>query len=117
MPQNSVIGYDVGEDIWKEAPSLNIARNAHSSCVFNSKLFIFGGEDREGSLINTIESYEVEASEQKWNRIDLAALTPRIYSIFSPLSDSEAVIIGGDFKAVDGGWNLYADILKYSDDS
>lgn len=119
MPQNSTIGYDVAEDTWSLAPSFKIARNAHSSCVVGSKLYIFGGEDAEGTLINTIESYDVEGpvkneDELAWERINVDAVTPRIYSIVSPLSLSDVVIMGGDYKA-NGGWHLYADVVVYND--
>ena len=62
MPQNSTAIYNVKKDIWADGPSFNVARNAHSSCIVGSKVYIFGGEDVDGSIINMIESYDVEST-------------------------------------------------------
>ena len=86
IPQNSTAIYDIKKDIWTDGPPFNVARNAHSSCLIGSKVFIFGGEDIDGSIINTIESFDVEGQDQAWERINLEAVTPRIYSVVSPLN-------------------------------
>ena len=114
-PHGSLLIYDIAEDTWSEGAAFKVARNAHSSCVVNTKLFIFGGEDDYGMLVKTIESIEMAAPEQVWEQIVVEAFTPRIYAIVSPVSDTDAVIMGGDYKK-DGGWHLYADVIVYNDE-
>ena len=83
----SVFRFDLGNNQWEQARSMNEVRIRHSSCVLKNKLYVFGGYDDSGLLqsldvldveSSTLEVLDVESSLQssfRWSLINLVAIT------------------------------------------
>ena len=46
---NNVDYYDTAVNQWTHAPAMMAERSSHSSCCLKGKLYVFGGEDRDGT--------------------------------------------------------------------
>ena len=53
---DTVIEYDLIQNISRQAPTMRKARERHNSCVLDENLYVFGGEDKyKGTPIPSIE--------------------------------------------------------------
>ena len=98
--------YSITTNVWSSAPILNEARNSHSSCVLDGKIFAFCGSSTQDknrqlpsmeildaqAVVNGIENVE-------WLLISLTQMNanfePRSHPLVAPVSDDEIVILGG----------------------
>ena len=69
--------YEICTDTWREAPSLNLARESHSSCTVGTRIYIVCGWSYQTDT-DTIECLDVPAGTG-WELFRCAndALTPR----------------------------------------
>ena len=63
---------------------MNIARKSHSSCVVKSKLFVFGGSDKNSVLLDSIEVLDLGAGKV-WDLLTIPEFTARSMPIVSPV--------------------------------
>ena len=50
--------YDYSENQWKYVSDMNIARSSHAACVMRGKIYVVGGLDNDGNVVNEIECYD-----------------------------------------------------------
>ena len=59
---DSVDMYTISTDTWKQAPSLNQARDCHSSCVAARNIIcVFGGFGNVCQMLNSLELIDAKA--------------------------------------------------------
>ena len=59
----SVEEYDPETDTWSEKSPLSIARSYCGVCVFNNKIFLFGGLDDDNNGLDIVEAYYPETDQ------------------------------------------------------
>ena len=63
----SVEIYNLNRDSWAEGPSLNIARDSHTSCILGDRIYTFFGKSTQShEVLSTIEFLNVDAMEEGW---------------------------------------------------
>ena len=95
----SVDMYTIETDTWSQAPSLEVPRVNHSSCVAGDTLFIFGGRNNDYVKFNSIQMLRLDkffsGVPVAWEIIELYQITPRYYPVIAPFSATEVFIAGG----------------------
>jgi len=88
---------------------MNDVRREHSSCIMNTKLFVFGGF-REYFRLDSIECLETDSSGGSWELIHLPVFTKRTHPAVLAIDDNQIVILGG--------WDneRLNDVIVYNDD-
>ena len=54
----SVEKYNSAQNQWIYVSDMNIARCAHAACVMRGKIYVVGGLDNDGNVVNEIECYD-----------------------------------------------------------
>ena len=72
--QASCYRYEIDNDLWQDAPSMNIARMGHSSCQLQGYLYVFGGNGSDKAENNSVEklpivSDPVQQAGKQWELI------------------------------------------------
>ena len=81
----------------KILPIMNHARHSHSSLGISEQIYVFGGENQNGTDLNSIEKFS-SATGISWHEIELGeCFLPRIEPFVCTLSKSEIIIFGGRF--------------------
>ena len=82
-----------------------MARYVHSSTTSDNKLCcVFGGIGQNNAYLNTIEILNTASldSNEIWQLVLLDTITARILPVFYPLSATELVIMGGQYRSSEG---------------
>ena len=106
---DEVFCYQIGVDRWARAPSMTKSRSSHSSCVLVLDLYVFGGYDENGVLLDTIErlsnvNSRVGSLDGRWESFHIDGC--RISSpLMVPLKSEKILILGhsepdNDFNAI-----------------
>ena len=98
--------YNIIDDTWESAPSLNTPRARHAACVMKEKVYAFGGYSTVATF-NSIEILDLTAKTLTWDWVQPDGFLPRRDCIACPLNGNEIAILGGDNK---GDLN---DVLTY----
>lgn len=101
--------YSVAEDKWTEAPALNRARYHAATALLNGLLYAIGGFDAQ----NDVEVLDL-AHKTAWNSVKVAKSEINIGNSAAafPVSDSEIMILCGDFSTVAGLYDLQKGSIK-----
>ena len=105
-PIKSVEIYCVESDSWSIAPSLNQARERHSSCCLADYVYVAGDgmrgeEDDERKGIIYVERLKVRSIESlgaAWEVLSIQNFSffkPRFELLMAPVSETELVFLGG----------------------
>ncbi|CAF1257428.1 unnamed protein product [Rotaria sordida] len=54
----AVFKYDAGTDFWRTCDSMKAPRINFSVSIFDSKIYVLGGEGLKGAIIQTVEAYD-----------------------------------------------------------
>ena len=109
LTQDHLFAFDEqNDDTWKwregELPRLKEERHSHSSTAVGNNLVVAGGWS-DGNYISSIEllnlSVTYDQSSQWVTLKGQGKLTPRVFSVISPLSETKFAILGGIFKKND----------------
>lgn len=86
-------------------PCLNEGRYLHGSCAIGSKLYVVGGENTAGQLIDSIEFIQLLTGNKNeiysfvskyWSIVRIDGLGPRRNPLVSPLLENKLLIYGGN---------------------
>lgn len=73
----SVIVYDPFESIWSDAPALELRRSGHGAVVHDRKIWVVGGRDDQGRLVEEVEIFDLSAGS--WDILsDWTLESPRV---------------------------------------
>ena len=61
----SVERYDSWYDKWEALPNLKTARSQHASCAMDEALYVFGGEDTDFNLLDSVERLDLRGAQQQ----------------------------------------------------
>ena len=103
---STVSRYDIAKDIWESGlPQLILARNKHSACVLQAKVYVFCGRLINNcigySYLNSIEVIRetdlVPHSQARWQLIEVSEsiLAKRACPAVTAINDTEIAILGG----------------------
>lgn len=87
---------DANTGIWQQLPSLNVARSGHASSALGTSIYVVAGWNGK-NYMETIEFLDMAESELDWKIFMVTALSPRQLPSFSPISDTQLLIMGGDY--------------------
>ena len=94
VQHDTVFRYDIDYNAWATESLLQQARSSHSSCVQQSKVYVFGGWLGDNRL-DSIEFRDL-TTEDPWKLFQQqAAFTARDRPVVCPLSDQLILIMGG----------------------
>ena len=77
---SSVYCYEICTDRWVQAPSMREGRANHSSCILgdsikesSSMLYVCGGRDARGAIMNSIERLNLEQGQSalSWETLNI----------------------------------------------
>ena len=55
--QSACYFYNSTSNGWTNAPSLKVARYAHGMAMYKGKVYVYGGMDNIGTVLNSVEVY------------------------------------------------------------
>lgn len=99
--------YDPKKDNWVMLASMPEYRSQHAGCTYRKKLFISGGIDRYGFVLDSF--YEYDSTANSWKK--LSNLTPRADHVM--LRVGKKIYICGGWEEVDGLRRLVSAIERY----
>jgi len=99
----TVSRYEIATNSWSKGPQLNIARCNSSACFLGGNIYVFGGQNRQYQMTNSIEKLRVASLNSVGGKATVwilikparAALLPRASPAFYPINSNEIVILGG----------------------
>ena len=100
--------YDPAQNTWTTAQDLRKAREGHSACAFNDRIYAIGGQKGHYELIDEIEWFD--AGKQDWEAA-IFDLPHERSAHFSAVYDDEYFMFGGYY------WGLTKSIYKARRDS
>ena len=93
--------FDIGPGTWRRLPDLKQARHHHSSCTVEKAVFVFCGHaEGEAGDLSSIERLQVGGTRlfYAWDLLRVKGLSPRQFTLVSPVSATEILIYGGFLK-------------------
>ena len=95
--------YDIGKDVWEEAPMLTEEKHLVGACCFRDRyIFVFGGYNNMlGGVLKTIEYIDLNLY-QRWRKV---FLTPDSSKIWSPRLNSAAIQVSAEYILIFGGFD------------
>eukprot|EP00826_Nyctotherus_ovalis_P025854 TRINITY_DN2006_c0_g3_i4.p1 TRINITY_DN2006_c0_g3~~TRINITY_DN2006_c0_g3_i4.p1 ORF type:complete len:466 (+),score=140.25 TRINITY_DN2006_c0_g3_i4:123-1520(+) len=101
--------YSVAEDRWTEAPALNKARYHTATALLNGLLYAIGGFDAQ----NDVEVLDL-SQKSVWTCVKVAKSEVSIGNSAAafPISDTEIMILCGDFSTAAGLYDLQKESIK-----
>ena len=80
---------DLSQLEWQDDPSLQQARQVHSSFVLSTKAYVFGGYE-----VDTVEAYEVGV-DQEWSTLLHNPLVERFNAAITAIDQNSILVFSG----------------------
>lgn len=104
----SVMAYDINTNTWSNKKSLSVERSFHASCVFNGKIYVFGGFTEDGNLwythnlsLATVEMYD--PATNTWT--PKSSMPTNNWGMSCEVIDNKIYLIGGAYNET--GYEIY----------
>ena len=113
LPLDDVHRFDLRNDQFVGAPSLNEARYGGSACELDGLIYAFWGKSGQfkTNYLNTIEMLDVASQAKQWQIFELEQIQNRVQPLICPIKENTIMIAGG----VKGGYENNDD--KFSSDA
>jgi len=95
--------YDIASDSWSRGADLPTPRGAGTSQVVGHEVFIIGGMDDAGNILDTVESYNMRTNT--WTTGYPRMPTPREHLASGLVNNDTIVVFGGRAVSITSGMN------------
>src|SRR5262249_25128146 len=107
---------------WVQLAPLLTARQGHSACVIGAVIYVIGGADHHGSILNNIETYDTGAVNPVWTPLATTLHIPRFHGSANVVG-TKIYVMGGnndtgildsvelfDTAVPESGWKLLLNV-------